>query len=656
MEKKSTKIAYFVALGVFIVLLVILGIQFKGKENPVFVGDGAFYTTGDGVFLDGIQRTVDDSEGSKYALDGSYYVSPEAGTYFELSEDGNTIVGADGTEYVKSETPSKDVNGVEYTTYEEQVYSETPFAGTFWSLLPPIVAIVLALISKEVYSSLFLGCLVGALLYTQFAPWDTIVTLVGADYGIISVLADSGNMGIIVFLVTLGIMVDLMNKGGGSEAFGRWAKKTVHTRCGAQLLTMLLGVLIFVDDYFNCLTVGAVMRPVTESHKISRAKLAYVIDSTAAPVCMIAPVSSWAAAVSGYVQSPSINGIELFLKQIPWNYYCLLTLLMIVVISVLNIDYGSMLTHEYNAQVKNDLFTTPERPFAGADDYETGTKGKSSVLDLLLPVIVLIATCIIGLIYTGGYFDAESGNYHAFMAAFSDASSGAGLAIGSMIALVFTFVYFWLRGSIGFEKSFESVPNGFIQMISPILILTFAWTLCGLTRYGMYSANFVVNAMSGAGDLAKFLPAVIFIIGAAIGFATGTSWGTIGIMAPIVVQVFDFNTQPILCTIGLAAACSGGVMGDHCSPISDTTIMASAGAHCYHLNHVFTQIPYALTVAGVAFVSFILAGLIQNVVICLIIAIALMIATLLVIKAIVAKKHAGIFQEMAEANKILADQ
>ena len=650
MEKRSTKIAYFVALGIFIVLLVILGLQFKGKENPVFVGDGAFYTTGDGVFLDGILKTADDSEGSKYALDGSYYVSPEAGTYFELSEDGNTIVGADGTEYVKSEEKSKDVNGVEYTTYEEQVYSETPFAGTFWSLLPPIVAIVLALISKEVYSSLFLGCLVGALLYTQFAPWDTIVTLVGADYGIISVLADSGNMGIIVFLVTLGIMVDLMNKGGGSEAFGRWAKKTVHTRCGAQLLTMLLGVLIFVDDYFNCLTVGAVMRPVTESHKISRAKLAYVIDSTAAPVCMIAPVSSWAAAVSGYVQSPSINGIELFLKQIPWNYYCLLTLLMIVVISVLNIDYGSMLTHEYNAQVKDDLFTTPERPFAGADDYEAPSKGKSSVLDLLVPVIVLIAVCIISLVYSGGYFDGGM----TFMAAFSAAEAGPALAIGGLIGCVFTFLYFWLRGAIGFEKSFESVPQGFIQMIAPILILTFAWTLCSFTRNAMYSADFVSNAMANVGDLRMFLPAIIFIIGAAIGFATGTSWGTIGIMAPIVVSVFNYDVEPILCTIGLAAACSGGVMGDHCSPISDTTIMASAGAHCYHLNHVFTQIPYALTVAGVSFVSFILAGLIQNVFVNLLIAVALMVGTLLVIRAIVAKKHAGIFAEMAEANKALA--
>ena len=578
MEKKSTKIAYFVALGVFVVLLVILGITFKGAPLPTLEVDG------------------------------------------------------------------------------EMIEATTPFAGTFWSLLPPIVAIVLALISKEVYSSLFLGCLVGALLVSNFHPWETVVQLVEGDNGIVTTVSDSGNIAIIVFLVVLGIMVDLMNKTGGSEAFGRWAKKAVKTRAGAQLMTMLLGVLIFIDDYFNCLTVGAVMRPVTESHKISRAKLAYVIDSTAAPVCMIAPVSSWAAAVSGYVNSESVSGIQMFIRQIPWNYYCLLTLVMIVVISLLNIDFGPMLTHEYNAQVKDDLFTTPERPFAGADDYETGTKGKSSVLDLLLPVIVLIATCIVGLIYTGGYFDAESGNYHAFMAAFSDASSGAGLAIGSMIALVFTFVYFWLRGSIGFEKSFECVPQGFIQMIAPILILTFAWTLCGLTRFGMYSANFVTNAMAGAGELKIYLPAVIFIIGAAIGFATGTSWGTIGIMAPIVVQVFDYNTQPILCTIGLAAACSGGVMGDHCSPISDTTIMASAGAHCFHLNHVFTQMPYALTVSGVAFVSFILAGLIQNVVICLIIACVLMVATLLVIKAIVSKKHAGIFQEMAEADKALANQ
>ena len=579
MEKKSTKIAYFVALGVVVILLVILGISFKDAPLPTFEVDG------------------------------------------------------------------------------EMVEAATPFAGTFWSLLPPIVAIVLALISKEVYSSLFLGCLVGALLYTQFSPWDTAVALVGADYGIISVLADTYNMGIIVFLVVLGIMVDLMNKGGGSEAFGRWATHSVKTRAGAQLMTMLLGVLIFIDDYFNCLTVGAVMRPVTESHKISRAKLAYIIDATAAPVCMIAPVSSWAAAVSGYVQSDSINGIELFIKQIPWNYYCLLTLVMIVVISLLNIDYGPMLKHEYNAQVKDDLFTTPERPFAGADDYEKPSKGKSSVLDLVLPVLVLIAVCVVALIWSGGYFDPENADsYKKFMVAFSNSSAGPALALGGLIGCVFTFVYFWLRGAIGFEKSFQSVPQGFIQMIAPILILTFAWTLCSFTRNAMFSAEFVKGAMANVGELRNFLPAIIFIIGAAIGFATGTSWGTIGIMAPIVVSVFNYDVEPVLCTIGLAAACSGGVMGDHCSPISDTTIMASAGAHCFHLNHVFTQLPYALTVAGVAFVSFILAGVMQICWLNLAIAVVLMIATLLVIKAIVAKKHAGIFREMAEADKALANK
>ena len=521
----------------------------------------------------------------------------------------------------------------------------TPFAGTIWSLLPPVVAICLALISKEVYSSLFIGVLVGTLLYTQFNPWNTVVEIASGDLGIVA----NADFSIVMFLVLLGIMVDLMNKGGGSAAFGRWATKSVKSRAGAQLMTMLLGVLIFVDDYFNCLTVGAVMRPVTESHHISRAKLAYVIDATAAPVCMIAPVSSWAAAVAGYVQSDSVNGIELFIKQIPYNYYCLLTLVMIVTISLLNLDYGPMLKHEYNAQVKGDLFTTEERPFAGADDYEEGAK-KGSVLDLVLPVIVLIASCIVGLIYTGGFFDGVS-----FIDAFADCSAGSGLCIGSLIALVFTFVYFWLRGAIGFEKSMESIPNGFIQMIAPILILCLAWTLCGVTRYGLYSMDFVSAAMKDAGGLMNILPAIIFIIGAFIGFATGTSWGTIGIMAPIVVNVFNYDdpAQQTLCVIGLAAACAGGVMGDHCSPISDTTIMASAGAHCYHLNHVFTQLPYAITVGVVSFVSFLIAGFIQNAVICLAIGIVLMIGTLLVIKAVVSKKNAGIFAEMAEANKAL---
>ena len=526
------------------------------------------------------------------------------------------------------------------------------FIATGWALFPPVVAIALALISKEVYSSLFLGCLVGALLLADFAPWQTVVNFIGAGDGV--GMINAIDISILIFLVILGIMVDLMNKAGGSAAFGRWARKAVKTRCGAQLMTMLLGVLIFIDDYFNCLTVGAVMRPVTESHKISRAKLAYIIDATAAPVCMLAPVSSWAAAVASYVPDGFPGSrISMFLSQIPYNYYCILSLVMIIVISVFNIDYGPMLTHEYNAQVKGDLFTTEHRPFAGADDYEEGAK-HSSVADLLVPVIVLIALCVVGLIWTGGMWDAESDNYHNFIMSFSDASAGTGLCLGSIVAIVFTFIYYWLRGLIGFEKSFESVPNGFIQMVSPILILCFAWTLCGLCRdNGLQVGTFVEGVMANTGDLAKFLPAVIFIVACFIGFATGTSWGTIGIMVPLVCAVFDWTAQVELLSIGLAASCAGGVCGDHLSPISDTTIMASAGAHCYHLNHVSTQIPYGVTVAAVSFVSFIIAGLVQNVVICMIIAVVLMVVTLFVIKAVVAKKHAGIFAEMAEADKAL---
>ncbi len=526
------------------------------------------------------------------------------------------------------------------------------FIATAWALFPPVVAIALALISKEVYSSLFLGCLVGSLLLSNFSPWETVVNLVGAgDNGGVGMI-NSIDVSIIIFLVILGIMVDLMNKAGGSAAFGRWATKAVKSRCGAQLLSMLLGVLIFIDDYFNCLTVGAVMRPVTESHNISRAKLAYIIDATAAPVCMLAPVSSWAAAVASYVPEGFPGSrISMFLSQIPWNYYCILTLIMIIIISVFNIDYGPMLTHEYNAQVKGDLFTTEHRPFAGADDYEEGAK-HSSVADLLVPVIVLIALCVVGLIWTGGMWDAESDNYHNFIMSFSDASAGPGLCLGSIVSLVFTFIYYWLRGLIGFEKSFESVPNGFIQMVAPCLILTFAWTLCYLCRDdGLQVGTFVREMMANTGSLANFLPAVIFLIACFIGFATGTSWGTIGIMVPLVCAVFDWTDQLTLLSIGIAASCAGGVCGDHLSPISDTTIMASAGAHCYHLNHVSTQIPYGVTVAAVSFVSYIIAGLVQNVVICMIIAIALLVVTLFVIKAIVAKKHASAIAEIAAANK-----
>ncbi len=526
------------------------------------------------------------------------------------------------------------------------------FIATAWALFPPVVAIALALISKEVYSSLFLGCLVGALLLADFDPWETVVNIVGAgDNGGVGMI-NSIDVSIIIFLVILGIMVDLMNKAGGSAAFGRWATKAVKSRCGAQLLSMLLGVLIFIDDYFNCLTVGAVMRPVTESHNISRAKLAYIIDATAAPVCMLAPVSSWAAAVASYVPEGFPGSrISMFLSQIPWNYYCILTLIMIIIISVFNIDYGPMLTHEYNAQVKGDLFTTEHRPFAGADDYEEGAK-HSSVLDLLLPVIVLIGMCVVGLIWTGGMFDTESDNYGDFIMAFSDASAGPGLCLGSIVSLVFTFIYYWLRGLIGFEKSFESVPNGFIQMVAPCLILTFAWTLCYLCRDdGLQVGTFVREMMANSGELANFLPAVIFLIACFIGFATGTSWGTIGIMVPLVCAVFDWDSQLTLLSIGIAASCAGGVCGDHLSPISDTTIMASAGAHCYHLNHVSTQLPYGITVAAVSFVCYIIAGLVQDVVVCMIIAIVLMVGTLFVIKAIVSKKHASAIAEIAAANK-----
>ena len=539
--------------------------------------------------------------------------------------------------------------GITYAGGEVPEGYMSPVAGTFWSLLPSIVAIGLALISKEVYSSLFLGCLTGALLVANFNPWNTVVTLVGGDYGLIGNVGNSWNIGILIFLVMLGIMVDLMNKGGGSAAFGRWASKTVKSRCAAQLLTMALGVLIFIDDYFNCLTVGSVMRPVTEAHQISRAKLAYVIDATAAPVCMIAPVSSWAAAVAGYVEAEGVSGIQLFIAQIPYNYYCLLTLVMVVVMAVLNLDYGPMLKHEYNAQVKGDLFTTEERPFAGADAYEEG-RSKSSVLDLILPVVVLIVTCIIGLIWTGGFFDGAS-----FLDAFADCDASVGLTIGSMIALSFTFIWFWLRGATTFEKSMESVPAGFVQMIAPILILCFAWTLGTLTMDGLGSDVFVKNLLADAEGLRNFLPAVVFLIACIIAFATGTSWGTTGILAPIAVQVFPYETDPTLCVIGLAAVCAGAVCGDHCSPISDTTIMASAGAHCFHLNHVTTQLPYALTVVAVSLVGFLMAPFVKNWYVCLAIEIALMFLVLLVIKTVVAKKHAGIFAEMAEANKALTE-
>ena len=602
MEKKSTKIAYFVALGVFIVLLVILGIQFKGKENPVFVGDGAFYTTGDGVFLDGILKTADDSEGSKYALDGSYYVSPEAGTYFELSEDGNTIVGADGTEYVKSEEKSKDVNGVEYTTYEEKVYSETPFAGTFWSLLPPIVAIVLALNTKEVYTSLLVGIATGALLYANGNLELALTTLFfNEDGGMVAKLSDSSNVGILVFLVMLGILVALMNKAGGSAAFGRWASTHIHTRAGAQFATLLLGILIFVDDYFNCLTVGSVMRPVTDRQKVSRAKLAYLIDATAAPVCIIAPVSSWAAAVTSSVPEGSgINGFTMFLRTIPYNYYAVMTVVMSLFLIFTGAEFGPMKLNEDNAQ-NGDLFTTADRPYG--NDVDDGTDTCGHVADLIAPVLVLIAACIFGMVYTGGFFEGVD-----FITAFADCNASAGLVLGSSIALLFTFVFYRVRSVMTFQDFAACIPEGFKAMVSPMLILSLAWTLSGMT--GLLGAKYYVANLLGssAAALQYLLPFIIFLVAVFLAFATGTSWGTFSILIPIVCHAFPEGEMLV---ISIAACLSGAVCGDHCSPISDTTIMASAGAHCSHVNHVSTQLPYAITAASCAAVCYVITGIAQ---------------------------------------------
>ena len=525
---------------------------------------------------------------------------------------------------------------------EEAAAEYVPAAyGTMWALLPPVVAIGLALITKEVYSSLFVGILVGSVLYSGM-NFEVAVTHM-FENGVIGVLSDSYNVGILVFLVILGAMVGLMNRAGGSAAFGQFAAKRIKSRTGAQLSTILLGVMIFIDDYFNCLTVGSVMRPVTDKFKVSRAKLAYLIDATAAPVCIIAPISSWAAAVTGFVEGE--DGFSMFIRAIPYNYYAILTIVMMVAMVLLKEEFGPMAKHEKNA-VKGDLYTTDGRPYKDSNDMIVAAKG--TVLDLLIPIAALIVCCVIGMLYTGGFFSGTD-----FVTAFSQSDASLGLTLGSFFALVITIILYQVRHVMTFNDCMGCIPDGFKAMVPAIMILTFAWTLCSFTRFGMYSAVFVKNAMAGAGDLKVFLPAVIFLIGCAIGFATGTSWGTIGIMAPIVVSVFNYDVEPVLCTIGLAAACSGGVMGDHCSPISDTTIMASAGAHCFHLNHVFTQLPYALTASGVAFVSFIIAGLVQSVWLCLAIAVALMIGTLLVIRAIVSRRHAGIFQEMAQASQQL---
>ena len=490
--------------------------------------------------------------------------------------------------------------------------------ATVWSLLPPIIAIVLALITKEVYSSLIVGIIAGG-----------IMNHVVQD-GFIGNLADSWNIGIIIFLVILGALVAMMNKAGGSAAFGRWAVKHIKSRLGAQLATILLGVLIFIDDYFNCLTVGSVMRPVTDGHKVSRAKLSYLIDATAAPVCIIAPISSWAAAVAGFAKDAGADsGIALFVKSIPFNFYAILTIVMMIFLAVAKFDYGPMKKHERNAIENGDIFTSGTKQ--AVDDMKINEKGR--VIDLILPVVILIASCVVGMIYTGGFFEGAS-----FIDAFSDSDASVGLALGGAFTLVVTVIYFICRRVLKFKEIMEALPEGFKAMVPAILILACAWTLNSMT--GSLGAKIFISQLieGSAGAFEKFLPAIIFLIAVGLSFATGTSWGTFGILIPIVLSVFSAG-DPI--TIVAVSACmAGAVCGDHCSPISDTTIMASAGAQCDHINHVSTQLPYALTVAGVSAVAYIIAGFVSNWLIVLPIAIVMMIATLLVIKLATGKKAA----------------
>lgn len=513
--------------------------------------------------------------------------------------------------------------------------SVKPYA-TALALLPPVIAIALALITKEVYSSLFIGILAGALLYSNFSFAGTLDHLF-AD-GFISSIADSYNIGIIIFLVVLGAIVALMNKSGGSAAFGRWASSHIKSRAGAQLATICLGVLIFVDDYFNCLTVGSVMRPVTDKFKVSRAKLSYIIDATAAPVCIIAPISSWAAAVAGFVSEDQVGGLELFIRAIPYNFYALLTIVMMVSIVLMKFDYGPMKLHEYNAEHNNDLFSEAARTVSEQAEEKGNENGK--VWDLVAPVGVLIVCCLIGLIYSGGFFSADGDAYHDFVSAFSNADASVGLVYGSFGGLIFSIIYFMARKVLSFKECMDSVPEGFKAMVPAIMILACAWTLKTMTDSlgaKIFIAEFVRNEASA---FIPLLPAIVFLIGVGLSFATGTSWGTFGILIPIVLAVFGGSISQEISIISISACMAGAVCGDHCSPISDTTIMSSAGAQCNHINHVSTQLPYAMTAAAVSLVSYIAAGFIRNVWICLPLGIVLMIATMFVIKTVTSKKAA----------------
>ena len=503
----------------------------------------------------------------------------------------------------------------------EETYQPALYA-TIWALLPPLVAIILALITKEVYSSLFVGIVVGALLYSGFKFEGTVTQIF--EGGIIKVLSDSYNVGILIFLVILGSVVCMMNKAGGSAAFGRWASQKIHTRVGAELAAIILGILIFIDDYFNCLTVGSVMRPVTDRHHVSRAKFAYLIDATAAPVCIIAPISSWAAAVSGFVEGQ--DGLAIFVRTIPYNFYAILTIVMMVGMVLMKTEFGAMRTHEINA-LNGDLYTTSARPYENATDDETpNPRGK--VIDLVIPIVVLVICCVISMIYTGGFFSGTD-----FVTAFSQSDASTGLAMGSAFGLVLAIIFYMVRRVINFRDCMACIPEGFKAMVPAIMILTFAWTLKAMTD-SLGAAVFVEESMrSVAGGIEVILPAIIFLVGCGLAFATGTSWGTFGILIPIVVAVFE-KSSPEMMIISMSACMAGAVCGDHCSPISDTTIMASAGAQCDHVTHVSTQLPYAIVAAAVSFVTYIVAGFVKTAWIALPVGIVLMLIVLFVIKMI----------------------
>ncbi|MBE6629998.1 MAG: Na+/H+ antiporter NhaC family protein [Ruminococcaceae bacterium] len=502
---------------------------------------------------------------------------------------------------------------------------EKEVRGTFWALIPPIIAIGLALITKEVYSSLFIGVLSGALLYANFSFTGSMDALIGD--GLISAVSDTA--GIFIFLVELGILVALVNHGGGSAAFGRWAQKHIKTRVGAMFATFVLGVLIFIDDYFNCLTVGSVMRPVAQGHKVSRAKLSYLIDATAAPICMIAPISSWAAAVSAYAEDG--KGLDLFITAIPFNFYSLLTLVFVCAIIFLGYDYGAMRKHEFIAMTTGDLGEAGDN--SHVETLPTNERGR--VFDLIVPIATLIVASVFALLYVGGIMDGES-----FVDAFANTDATVGLPWGGLIALVVTVIYFVARRNITFEKAMKCVPDGFIAMVPAILILSLATALKNMTG-ALGAKYFVGDLMNGAAaGLDNFLPAIIFVVACVLAFATGTSWGTFGILIPIVTYLFADTPDATIMIISMSACLAGAVCGDHCSPISDTTIMSSAGADCNHINHVSTQLPYALTVAGISFVMYVIAGFVQNAWICLPIGIVLTVGTVFVLKKLGDKREA----------------